>query len=116
MRRMRWLLCGLAVIGMAPQARAADFSDTLLRGSQVFQVGQGPRWEGFYAGAHASYSMGSTDFGNGVSSLVSFALRNSVIQDQVSELDHPQQIRDDRDRLRRLRWLQLAMGPGGIRC
>ena len=84
MRRMRWLVCGLAIIGMTPQTRAADLSDTFLRGSQTFQVGEGPRWGGFYAGAHASYSMGSADFGKGVSSLVNFALRNSVLQDQVS--------------------------------
>ena len=53
MRRMRWLLCGLAIVGMAPQARAADLSDTFLRGSQTFQRRpSGARWEGFYAGGH----------------------------------------------------------------
>ena len=35
MRRMRWLLCGLAVIGMTQQARAADLSDMFLRGSST---------------------------------------------------------------------------------
>jgi outer membrane immunogenic protein len=85
MRRMRFVICGLAIFGMVPQARAADLSDMFLRGSNSYQVGpSSSRWEGVYFGAHAGYTTGSTNFGNAVSSLVSFALRNSVIQDQVS--------------------------------
>lgn len=82
--RLRSLLCGVVLIGMAGEACAADFPD-FLRGSQT--VISAPRrggWDGAYFGAQAGYSMASTDFGQGVSTLISFALRNTVIQDQVS--------------------------------
>jgi outer membrane immunogenic protein len=82
--RLRWLLCGIVLVGMAGEACAADFPD-FLRGSQtVMSAPQRGGWGGAYFGAQASYSMASTDFGQGVGSLVSFALRNTVIQDQVS--------------------------------
>lgn len=82
--RLRSLLCGIVLFGMAGEAYAADFPD-FLRGSQtVMSAPRSGGWGGAYFGAQASYSMASTDFGQGVSSLVSFALRNTVIQDQVS--------------------------------
>ena len=81
--RLRSLLCGIVLVGMAGEACAADFPD-FLRGSQTVMSAPRRGWEGAYFGAQASYSMASTDFGQGVSNLVSFALRNTVIQDTVS--------------------------------
>ena len=85
MRRMRLLICGLVFAGMAPQAEAADLGDTFLRGSNsVVNMPSGDRWSGVYFGAQAGFTNGSTDFGNSVSTLISYILRNSVIQDQVA--------------------------------
>jgi outer membrane immunogenic protein len=81
MRRMRWLMCALLLAGSAQSAAAADLGLPILRGSTV---PTGDRWEGVYFGAQAGYTTGSADFGAGASSLISFILRNSVIQDQVS--------------------------------
>ena len=84
MRRLRWVICGLAFLGMAPQAQAADLGNMFLRGSNSYQVGPSNRWEGVYFGASAGWTTASADFGNSVASLVRFALRNTVIEDQVS--------------------------------
>jgi outer membrane immunogenic protein len=81
MRRMRWLVCALVIAGSAQGAAAADFGLPILRGSTV---PDGDRWTGVYFGAQAGYTTASTDFGAGASSLISFILRNSVIQDQVA--------------------------------
>jgi outer membrane immunogenic protein len=73
------------LMGMAGEACAADLSDTFLRGSQtIISAPGGSRWDGVYFGGQVSYSMGSTDFAGGVKDLVNFALRNSVIQEQVA--------------------------------
>jgi len=82
--RLRSLLCGVVLIGVAGEACAADMPD-FLRGSQtVMSAPNTRRWDGVYVGGQASYSMASTDFTTVVNALVSFALRNSVIQDQVA--------------------------------
>lgn len=81
MRRMRWLVFGLILAASAQSAAAADFGMPVLRGSTV---PAGDRWEGAYVGGHAGFTNGSTDFGSATRSLTGFILRNSVIQDQVS--------------------------------
>ena len=83
--RLRWLLCGVVLSGMAGEACAADLSDMFLRGSQTVITAPGAsRWDGVYFGAQASYTMNSTDYGAGASDMISFALRNSAIQNQVA--------------------------------
>ena len=47
----RWLLCGVAIIGMGVQANAADMPD-FLRGSSTVMAGPAPNGGGFYVGGH----------------------------------------------------------------
>jgi outer membrane immunogenic protein len=84
MRRMRWLLCGLALIGGAAQAQAADLGDMFLRGSNAttFSDPRGVIWDGFYAGAHAGMATTGTDFANSTGSLIAFMLRNTTIENE----------------------------------
>jgi len=61
MRRVRWLLCGLAVIGMAPQTRAADMP--FLRGSNTIVAPQCCIvWDGFYFGGQVGATVSGADF------------------------------------------------------
>src|SRR6188474_833851 len=61
MRGMRWLLCGLAVVGMTAQARAADLP--LLRGSNTIVAPQCCiTWEGFYFGGQVGATVSGADF------------------------------------------------------
>ena len=84
MRRMRWLLGGLAVIGMAPQARAADLSEMFLRGSStVISVPGGVTWEGFYLGGQAGATVAGADFSAATKSLLQFMLRNTAIESEA---------------------------------
>ncbi|TMJ05957.1 MAG: porin family protein [Alphaproteobacteria bacterium] len=59
----RSLLCGVALLG-AVQAHAADMGESFLRGSSVVAAPVGPRWDGFYLGAHVGYSVPGIDFVN----------------------------------------------------
>jgi outer membrane immunogenic protein len=62
---LRWLLCGVAIVGMAVQARAADLEDSFLRGSStVVTAPGGTRWDGVYIGAHVGMSVPGIDFTN----------------------------------------------------
>lgn len=84
MRRMRWLLCGLALIGGAAQAHAADLGEMFLRGSNAttFSDPRGVIWEGFYAGGHVGMATTGTDFANSTASIVAFMLRNTTIENE----------------------------------
>lgn len=85
MRRMRWLLCGLALVGGAAQAHAADLGDMFLRGSNAGTTFSDPRgviWDGFYAGGHVGMATTGTDFANSTASLIAFMLRNTTIENE----------------------------------
>ena len=83
MRRMRWLLCGLAFIGAAQQAGAADLGESFLRGSStVIDTNSGVTWDGAYFGAHFGGAASGTDFSGATRSLVAFLLRNTSIEDE----------------------------------
>jgi outer membrane immunogenic protein len=83
MRRLRWVICAIAILGAAPQARGADLSDFggMLRGSST-----APSccitWNGVYAGGHVGAAWSGTDFANATQSLVSFMLRNTAIENE----------------------------------
>ena len=78
MRRMRWLLCGLAL--MVQPAVAADLSDMFLRGSNTVIAAPGPiNWEGVYVGGHFGGAWSGTDFANSSQALIAFMLRNTTI-------------------------------------
>lgn len=81
MRRMRWLLCGLAIIGMAPQARAADMP--WLRGSNTIVATQCcTTWDGFYFGAQVGATVSGADFSSATRSLLQFMLRETTIENE----------------------------------
>ncbi len=83
MRRMRWLLCGLAFIGAAQQASAADLDESFLRGSStIINTNGGVTWDGAYVGAHFGGAASGTDFSNATKSLVAFLLRNTTIENE----------------------------------
>lgn len=86
--RLRSLLCGVVLVGMAGEACAADLSDTFLRGSQAIISAPGPtRWDGFYFGGQVGGAWSGTDFSSTTQPLVAFILRNTTIEreNQVSK-------------------------------
>jgi opacity protein-like surface antigen len=62
---LRWLLCGVAIVGVMQEACAADLGDSFLRGSStVIAPPSGNRWDGFYVGGHVGMSVPGIDFTN----------------------------------------------------
>lgn len=60
---LRWLICGLAIVGTALEARAADLGDSFLRGSStVINTSGGTRWDGFYVGGQVGMNVNGLDF------------------------------------------------------
>ena len=83
---MRRSLISLWLIALMSNAFAADYQLPVLRGSTPF-VPAPPvytRWSGYYVGGQLSASIAGGDFGNSVGSLVSYAVRNSVLDSHVS--------------------------------
>jgi outer membrane immunogenic protein len=60
----RWLLCGVAFVGMGLQASAADMPDFLRGSSTVIAGPSAARWDGFYVGGHVGWSVPGIDFAN----------------------------------------------------
>src|SRR5262245_57542581 len=69
----RWLLCGVAIIGMGLEASAADMPDFLRGSSTVIAAPSVPRWDGFYVGGHVGWSVPGIDFTNNTSSVEAVA-------------------------------------------
>jgi opacity protein-like surface antigen len=82
MRRLRWLVCGLAFIGTAQQASAADLADAFLRGSSTVIDNGGVTWNGAYIGGQFGGAASGTDFSRATKSLVAFLLRNTTIENE----------------------------------
>src|SRR5258708_29746957 len=82
--RLRSLLCGVVLVGMAGEACAADLSDTLLRGSQtVISAPGSSRWDGFYVGGQVGATVSGADFSTATRSLILSSLANSKVVDTV---------------------------------
>ena len=89
---MRRLLVVLALTGLVSDALAGEFEMPTLRGDSADYaptpfVAAPPtftRWSGFYAGGQGSASIAGINFGDSVRSLVDFAVRNSVLQNHVT--------------------------------
>jgi outer membrane immunogenic protein len=88
---MRHLLVAVALVGLVSDASAGEFEMPVLRGSSS-DFAPSPwvpapptytRWSGFYAGGHVSGTIAAMDFGTSARSLVSFAVRNSVLENHV---------------------------------
>ena len=78
-RSMRWVVSGVAVLGLAQSAVAADLD--FLRGSEVFAPGPAvySNWSGFYFGAQAGYANANMDFTSATSPLIAQMLRNTAL-------------------------------------
>jgi outer membrane immunogenic protein len=77
-RLMRWVICALIVLALAPSASAQDLD--VLRGTQTVGPATFPRWAGFYFGGQMGYSSESGDFSKASQPLVAFSLRNLTLQ------------------------------------
>jgi outer membrane immunogenic protein len=77
-RQMRWVICALVVLGIAPPAFAQDFD--ILRGAQSVGPATFANWSGFYAGGQAAYGGGVGNFNNASNSLLAYALRETEIE------------------------------------
>jgi outer membrane immunogenic protein len=84
---MRRLLLAAVVFGLGSGAQAADLSDLpILRGSFPGGLSTATRnWDGWYAGGQVDYSSAEMDFGHAPKTLTNFMLRNSVLQEPVSQ-------------------------------
>src|SRR5882757_6375570 len=77
--RLRSLLCGLAIFGMAEGAQAADLGEAFLRGSTIVTQPGGTRWDGFYVGGHVGGNWSGANFADATKNLVAFSLRESSL-------------------------------------
>ncbi len=81
---MRLLVLGLALVGIASEARAADWGP--LRGSQI-EVTGGMDWNGGYAGLHAGFNGMGANFNSGTKSLIAHLLRDTTIENEGNVSD-----------------------------
>jgi outer membrane immunogenic protein len=78
---MRFVIAGLAMLGLVQAASAADYRDPVLRGSQWdASIPHYRDWSGFYVGGHIGYSSATADFEGEGSSLIADILRLSDIE------------------------------------
>ena len=77
---MRWVICAVAMLALAPRAYAGDLS--ILRGSEPTY-----HWGGFYGGVAAGYSSGFATLGPAASPDIGFILRQTSIEadQQISQ-------------------------------
>jgi len=81
---MRRFVLAAMMFGAMSVAHAADMPD-FLRGS--LPAGPAPTrdWSGWYAGGQVGYTSADMDFSHSVKALTNFMLRNSVLEDPVSQ-------------------------------
>lgn len=84
---MRRFLLAAVMFGVASGARAADLPDfPALRGSLPGGLSNTSRnWDGWYAGGEIGYSSAEIDFGHATKTMTNFMLRNTVLQDPISQ-------------------------------
>ncbi|RXT53588.1 outer membrane protein [Bradyrhizobium betae] len=84
---MRRLLLAAVMLGTVSAAHAADMPDLpILRGSVTDGLSRASHnWDGFYVGGQVGYTSSQVDFGHAPKSMTNFMLRNSVLQDPVSQ-------------------------------
>jgi len=78
--RLRSLLCGVVLIGLAGEACAADLFDSSLRGSQTVINTGSPRWDGFYVGGQVGAAWSGTDFSGATQPLAASLVANTTIE------------------------------------
>lgn len=89
MRRMRWLLCGMAFFGVA-QANAADLGDAFLRGSQtIISSPSGMRWDGVYVGGQFGGTASGADFSDATKTVIHNLLTTTTIENEAPVSNWP---------------------------
>jgi outer membrane immunogenic protein len=78
---MRWVICAVFVLGLAPSAFADDLN--ILRGTQSVGPALYTRWSGFYFGGQVSYSDGFVDFSKATEPLVGYSLRGLTLESEA---------------------------------
>lgn len=84
---MRRLMLAAAMLGTVSAAQAADLPDLpVLRGGFTDGLSKTTHnWDGFYVGGQVGYTSGEADLSHAPKSMTNFMLRNSVLQDPVSQ-------------------------------
>jgi opacity protein-like surface antigen len=82
----RWLLCGVAFVGMGLEASAADMPDFLRGSSPVIAMPAAPRWDGFYVGGHVGWSVPGIDFANSTTDIEAVVRRGGATSVSSSPL------------------------------
>jgi outer membrane immunogenic protein len=82
---LRWLLCGVAIVGTALEAQAADLGDSFLRGSNtVVAAPGGARWDGFYIGGQVGANVPGIDFTNNTPQVAAVLAGTAPITSQTT--------------------------------
>ena len=77
-RQMRWVICALLILGLAPRAFAQDFD--ILRGSESVGPATFTNWSGVYLGGQFGYSDAQADFSKATQPLVASSLIELVLE------------------------------------
>lgn len=84
---MRWVICALALLALAPPALADDFD--ILRGTLPVGPATFTNWSGFYLGGQFGYGNANADFSNATQGLVGFSLRETTLENEQAPSQWP---------------------------
>jgi len=84
---MRWVICALVVLVLAPSASADEFN--MLSGSPSVGSANTMGWRGFYVGGQVSYSDAGADFSNSTQAPIAYALRETTLESEFAPSDWP---------------------------
>ena len=84
---MRWVICAVVLLALAPSAFAQDFD--ALRGPQSVGPPSFTRWSGFYFGGQIGYSGATTNFQGTTQGPLAYALRDSLVESDFEPSQWP---------------------------
>jgi len=84
---MRWVICALVVLVLAPSASADEFN--MLSGAQSVGPANIMDWRGFYVGGQVSYSDAGADFSNTTQAPIAYALRETTLESEFAPSNWP---------------------------
>jgi len=84
---MRWVICALFALAVAPSAYAGDFD--ILRGMQPVGPSNFYNWSGFYVGGQIGFGNATGDFSNATSSSIAYILRDTALEYEFSPSSYP---------------------------
>ena len=86
---MRWVISALFVLGLVPQALAADLDLDVLRGSEPVGPALYTNWTGFYVGGDVGYSDSNADFSGATQPSIAYVLRDTALENTSHPSDLP---------------------------